>query len=157
MFQPSSYLKRIAAPISSLLSKTTSVGVHIRSDPSFADSAAKTHDRGTGEVVSRESVEKMLPRLRELMGDRGNLMFLTGDSEAFDSLMESEFPGRVVRIQKLALQNVGRNPGESALMRAVMELHLLSMCNHLVVTPNSRFSKVAVSLNTNCRSVNYFV
>ena len=91
------------------------------------------------------------------MGDRGNLMFLTGDSEAYDSLMESEFPGRVVRIQKLALQNVGRNPGESALMRAVMELHLLSMCNHLVVTPNSRFSKVAVSLNTNCRSVDYFV
>ena len=42
-------------------------------------------------------------------------------------------------------------------MRGVMELHLLSMCNHLVVTPNSRFSKVAVSLNTNCRSVDYFV
>ena len=123
---------------------------------SFADSAAKTHERGTGDVVTQQSVEKMLPRLRELMGDRGNLMFLAGDSEEFDSVMEREFPGRVLRVQKLELKNVGRNPSESALMRAVIELHLLSLCNHLVVTPNSRFSTVAVGLNTNCRSVDYF-
>lgn len=156
MFQPSSYLKRIAAPLSGLLAKATSVGVHIRAQPSFADSAAKTHARGTGDVVTPQSVEKMLPRLRELMGDRGNLMFLAGDSEEFDAMMEKEFPGRVLRVQKLALKNVGRDPSESALMRAVIELHLLSLCNHLVVTPNSRFSTVAVGLNTNCRSVDYF-
>ena len=159
MFQASSYLKRIAQPLTLQLAKQTSIGLHVRTDASFSDFPAEGNLRGNsgnGGVVTKESMEKMLPRLRELMGKSGNLMFLTGDSEMFDAMLEGEFPGRVLRIRNLALQHVGRDPSESSLMRAVMELHLLSLCNHLVMTANSRFSTVAVGLNTNCRSVDYF-
>ena len=151
LFRPSVYLKKIVAPFELLFASHFVVGVHIRSVKSYSDWLNENPF-----LVSRNCIERMLPRIREQMEKENSILFFTADSDEFLPIFEEAFPNAVVQIDGLSRDHVGKNPSESAVVRSVVELYLLSLCDYLVVTEGSGFSNVAVNLNSKNCSVDYF-
>ena len=151
LFRPSPYLKRIITPFKRLFSSHFVVGVHIRSVESYSDWLNENPF-----LVSKSCIERMLPQIRKQMEKENSILFYTADSDEFLPIFEDAFPNAVVQIDGLSRDHVGQNPSESAVVRSVVELYLLSLCDYLVVTKGSGFSNVAVNLNLKHCPVDYF-
>ena len=152
LFQPSDYVMSYLRPYLKYFQNGPVLGIQVRS-------GGKTSDWKDGSYfkVNKEVVRKNGPRIHQILIKRPNMrIFLSTDSDEIEDYIRFKYGRKVITVNTLPRNHVGRFPSEAALLRTYMDLYLLGQCKYLFLTKRSGFSRTGLAMNANNPEVYYF-
>lgn len=150
VFQLSELSKQYVQPFLDEIAGRYTVGIHYRyvSDDPDAD------------VLSVETVtmalENRFQGIDLKLAQHNGLLVVASDSDIVRNMLRERYKERIVMVDYLPLNTTNGLMNEASLMRNLIELQLLGQCDALYLTLKSKFSMVALAMNTKSASVEYF-
>lgn len=151
MFQPSEFLLSFLDPFLMLFKDHFMIGMHIRMSGHLSAWADKVAEMTT------DRVKYQFLRVDHFIREHPDaLIFLSTDSRQIEKNMTDLYPGIVKTVGDLPRMHTGRITTEAGLMRAYLELFLLSKCDALFLTPGSALSRASRLMNMKAPNVTFF-
>lgn len=142
LFQPSAYLNYYLQPYYERMKNHVVIGIHIRQGGvllNWKDSVFRISMNGLYKAF--KEIDHILRRHLDA------LLFVASDSKEFVSSIIQKYGSRVFGVDRLNAAHVGKRPSEEGLLRASMELVILSKCDYLFLTAGSGFSHCGENMN----------
>lgn len=142
LFKPSAYLNYYLQPYYEKMKNHVVIGIHLRQGGvllNWKDSEFRISINGL--LIAFKKIDSILRK------HPSALLFVASDSKELVSSIIQRYGNRVFGVDGLNAAHVGKRPTEEGLLRASMELVLLSKCDYLFLTAGSGFSRCGDNLN----------